>query len=90
MTPVIPMSRSKQSTAEHSESITNSGSDNMIDWVEGYLEMQKMMKQMHDAMLKKRTTEALELCVQIAATARLTAYKIKLDDSENPALHLGR
>jgi hypothetical protein len=49
-----------------------------------------MMKQMHEAMLKKRTTEALELCVQIAATARLTAYKIKLDDSENPALHLGR
>jgi hypothetical protein len=50
----------------------------MIDWVEGYLEMQRMMKAMHEAMLKKRDREAHELCLQIAAEARITAHQIAL------------
>ena len=84
MTPVIPMFRSEQSTAEHSASTINFGNGNMIDWVEGYLEMQRMMKAMHEAMLKKNSREAHELCIQIAAEARITAHQIALASDHKP------
>ena len=80
MTPVIQMYHSKRSTDAVSESITNSGRQNMIDWVEGYLEMKKLIQTMHDLMLKNQKEEAKDMCVQISAVARLTAHKLSIEE----------
>jgi len=52
----------------------------MIDWVEGYLEMKKLIQTMHDLMLKNQKEEAKDMCVQISAVARLTAHKLSIDE----------
>jgi hypothetical protein len=38
-----------------------------------------MMKKIHNSMLKNNPEEAHQLCIELAAIARMTAHKISID-----------
>lgn len=80
MTPVIPISRSKQLQGERLESTTNYGKQNMHDWVEGWLEMSKMISQIHSLILKNEIEKAQELLLEISAVAKLTRHRLTIQN----------
>lgn len=55
----------------------------MIDWVEGWLVMKKKIGQLHNKMLRKDYDAAIQLCLEIAAEARLTAKQLQIQKDES-------
>jgi len=55
----------------------------MIDYIEGWIKLDKMVKELHETLLKKDATTSKELCHQISAEARLVHQQIKLQFSDN-------
>ena len=80
MTPVIPISRSKASSGERSESITNYGKQNMHDWVEGWLEISRMTTEIHSLILKNKVDEAKEMLLELSAVAKLTRHQLTIQN----------
>ena len=85
MTPVIPTNRSKAFNDERSESITNYGGQNMHDWVEGWLEMSKMISQTHSLILKNEIEKAQGLLLEISAVAKLTRHQLTIQNERKTA-----
>lgn len=78
MTPVIQMFHSNQCNDAISVSTTNFGSQNMTDWVEGWLEMKKKLQTIHELMLKNNHEEAKETLIELAAIARMTSHQLSI------------
>ena len=56
----------------------------MIDWIEGHITLNKMMKDLYAAMLVGDFKKATEICDEMIVEARLTKAKI---GAQNEALH---
>lgn len=52
----------------------------MIDWSEGHLNLQALVRQLYDAMLKKDIETATEICHQIVVEARMVRAHINERD----------
>lgn len=63
----------------------------MIDYSEGITELQKMVKDVYEAMLHKDFESAMELCNKIAAEARLVRSQIQVQqERENGVSEMQR
>lgn len=54
----------------------------MNDWVEGWLTIKAKAGRLHDCMLDKDAETAIQLCLEIAAEARLTAKQIQIQKEQ--------
>lgn len=55
----------------------------MIDWSEGQHELNRLVKELYNAMLWNRTKEAKKICDEMVVIARLTKAKIGAQEDEN-------
>lgn len=55
----------------------------MIDYIEGWINLNRMTKDLHEALLKKDVATAKELCTQIITETRLINQQIKLQFPDN-------
>lgn len=55
----------------------------MIDYSEGYLLLQSLVKELYSACLKQNYAEARALCDQIVVNARMTRAQLSLQEKEH-------
>lgn len=58
----------------------------MIDHIEGWLRMDRAVRELHEATLKKDYARARELCAELASDARLVAHQISIEEEQHAAL----
>lgn len=54
----------------------------MIDYIEGVLRMEKLLKRLHDELLNKKYQEARETCQQMSTEARLVYHQIQIQSDK--------
>jgi hypothetical protein len=54
----------------------------MIDYIEGVLTINKLMKELHAALLEQKYTEAKELCLEVNVQSRLLHQQIRIQTPE--------
>ena len=54
----------------------------MIDYIEGVIRMNQMMKQLHEQLLAKQYVNAKETCQKITAESRLVFNQIKIQEND--------
>lgn len=54
----------------------------MIDYIEGVLKIEKMVKQLHEQLLHKQFLDARETCSKITTEARLVYHQIRIQNPE--------
>lgn len=50
----------------------------MIDYIEGVLKLEKMVKQLHEQLLHKQFLDARETCSKITTESRLVYHQIRI------------
>lgn len=58
----------------------------MIDHIEGWLRMDRAVRELHEATLKKDYARARELCAEIASDARLVAHQLSIEEDNRGTL----
>lgn len=54
----------------------------MIDYIEGVLTINKLMKELHSALLEQNYKEAKELCLKVNVESRLLHQQIRVQAPE--------
>ncbi len=54
----------------------------MIDYIEGVLRLEKMVKKLHEQLLHNQYINARETCSQITTEARLVYHQIRIQSPE--------
>jgi hypothetical protein len=56
----------------------------MIDYIEGVLTLNQLIKQLHEQLLHKQYLDAKETCHRITAEFRLVFNQIKIQENDLP------
>jgi hypothetical protein len=56
----------------------------MIDYIEGVITLNKLLKQLHEQLLNKQYLDAKETCQKITAESRLVFNQIKIQENDLP------